>query len=68
MYTSLTENGLLVRFLYLNLCNASVAIRVFRNHTHTKERRKGNDPLSTNGLKSIIERFQGAGSVKAQLG
>lgn len=42
---------------------------VYLEITHTKkEIRKGNDPLSTNGLKAIIERFQGAGSVKAQLG
>lgn len=65
MSPSLVERALLVKFFYLNQCNASAALRAFRKH---KKMRKGNGPLSVNGLKAMVAKFEKTGSLKVQSG
>ncbi|KFM73345.1 hypothetical protein X975_03228, partial [Stegodyphus mimosarum] len=65
MSPSLVERALLVKFLYLNQCNASAALRAFRTH---KKMRKGNGPASVNGPKAMVATFEKTGSLKVQSG
>ncbi|KFM77225.1 hypothetical protein X975_20207, partial [Stegodyphus mimosarum] len=65
MSASLVERALLVKFFYLNQCNASAALRAFRMH---KKMNKGNGPVSINRLKAMVATFEKTGSQKVQSG
>ena len=57
------ERALLVKLNYMIQCNASTALREFRSR---KKLRKG--PLSINGLKKIIKKFDETGSLTIRSG
>ena len=63
MPLTLPERALLVKLYYMNQCNASAALREFRSR---KKLRKG--PLSMNGLKKMIKKFEETGSLTIRAG
>ncbi len=65
MSPSPVERAFLVKFFYLKKCNASAALRAFKSH---RKMSKGNGPLSVNGLKPMMEKFEKAVSLKVQSG